>query len=256
MVITTMATPGRKNATLGRNDGGYVTSIRSLVQLQGVDTVLAARRETLADVIRQLDDTAALEELRVQCAEAQAAVTVLQPDLRNAELELESTRGHLADVEGKLYGGSVKNPKELVSLQQDATSIQARAKDQEDAALAVMTRVEQLQQASADLTQQLATAEEERRALETDLKQQQVQLEAEIAKLEEQRQGIAQYVPSRDMQVYSTLLTTRQGKAVARLERSLCHGCRITLPMSIQQRVRADQALVQCPSCNRILYVE
>ena len=45
----------------------------------------------------------------------------------------------------------------------------------------------------------------------------------------------------------------KAGRAVARVERGTCQGCRITLPTHLVQRVRAGGMLVQCPSCERIL---
>jgi predicted nucleic acid-binding Zn-ribbon protein len=40
------------------------------------------------------------------------------------------------------------------------------------------------------------------------------------------------------------------------VERTLCHGCRVTLPAVVVQRVRTSPNLVQCPSCGRILYAD
>jgi predicted nucleic acid-binding Zn-ribbon protein len=42
---------------------------------------------------------------------------------------------------------------------------------------------------------------------------------------------------------------------VAHVERGMCKGCRITLPMSVLQKARAGVGLVQCVSCERILLV-
>jgi predicted nucleic acid-binding Zn-ribbon protein len=42
---------------------------------------------------------------------------------------------------------------------------------------------------------------------------------------------------------------------VAVVERGLCQGCRISLPMSVVQKARAGAGLVKCVSCERILLV-
>jgi predicted nucleic acid-binding Zn-ribbon protein len=51
------------------------------------------------------------------------------------------------------------------------------------------------------------------------------------------------------------LLERRQGRAVAKVERGMCGGCRISLPMTVLQKARSGLDVVQCVSCERILYV-
>jgi predicted nucleic acid-binding Zn-ribbon protein len=55
------------------------------------------------------------------------------------------------------------------------------------------------------------------------------------------------------LQLYENLRLKRQGRAVARVERGTCQGCRIGLPTHLVQRVRTGAMLVQCPTCERIL---
>jgi len=42
---------------------------------------------------------------------------------------------------------------------------------------------------------------------------------------------------------------------VVKVERGMCQGCRISLPMSVLQKARSGFDVVQCVSCERILYV-
>ena len=55
------------------------------------------------------------------------------------------------------------------------------------------------------------------------------------------------------LNLYSILRERRDGSAVATVERSMCQGCRITLPRNIIQKARNPEELVQCVSCERIL---
>ena len=41
---------------------------------------------------------------------------------------------------------------------------------------------------------------------------------------------------------------------MAKLDRDLCTGCRISLPTNMVNKARSGNALVQCPNCERILY--
>lgn len=233
-----------------------MTSIRELTRLQSVDGDTATARAQLEEVERQLADTAALEELREQAAIQKQAVNELEHELRAAEWEPEQTKAHVSQEEGKLYGGQVRNPKELMDLQHEINALKARQSQQEDAALEVMTRFEAATAKLEELARELASLETERKDLEDRLSSERDQLLAQIQALTGQRGRLVGQVPQKDLGLYENLLNIKQGRAVARMERSICQGCRTNLPMAVQQRVRSNQALVQCPSCGRILYMD
>lgn len=233
-----------------------MTSIRELTRLQTLDAETATARAQLEEVERQLADTAALEELREQAAVQKQAASDVERELRSAEWEAEQTKAHVSEEEGKLYGGKVRNPKELMDLQHEITALKQRQSQQEDVALEVMTRFETETAKLEELARELASLEAERRELENRLDSERDQLLAQIQGLTDQRGRIVGQVPQKDLGLYENLLNIKQGRAVARMERSLCQGCRTNLPMAVQQRVRSNQALVQCPSCGRILYMD
>jgi len=233
-----------------------MTSIRELTRLQSVDAETVNARAQLEEVERQLADTAALEELREQAVVQKQAVSELERELRTAEWEADQTKAHVSEEEGKLYGGKVRNPKELMDLQHEINSLKSHQTQQEDAALEVMTRFEAETAKLEELGRELASIEAERRDLEDRLSSERDQLLAQIQGLTDQRGRLVGQVPQKDLGLYENLLNVKQGRAVARMERSICQGCRTNLPMVVQQRVRSNQALVQCPSCGRILYMD
>lgn len=232
-----------------------MTSIRELRQLQGLDTELSSRQRALEAIQSQLDDTEALEQLRVSAAEAQRALAEVEKQQRPAEFEVETLREQVKGVEKKLYSGEVKIPKELVSIQEEVTSLNKRQGQLEEVLLGVMNQLEEAQQRYNTISEELSQSEEERKSLEVRLSAERDQLETEVKELSSQREQLAVGVPPQDIRLYSSLLATKQGRAVAAVERSMCQGCRLNMPLNIQQRLRANHGLVQCPSCNRILYL-
>jgi len=233
-----------------------MTSIRELVLLQGIDNEIAARRAVLEDIGRQLADTAVVDALQEHAAEVAVRLRGGEHAQREADYEVEAIAAQIAGVEGKLYGGTVRNPKELSSLDQEVNSLKARRGVLEERALVALGAAEALRQKAGAVGQALDAAQEERRSLEAKLAAQQGQVNAELELYTTQRSGIAGQVPAADLDTYARLLVMKQGRAVARMERAVCQGCRINLPMTIQQRVRANQQLVQCPSCRRILFAD
>ncbi len=233
-----------------------MSSIRDLVQLQELDAALVVRRTQLGEIQRRLEDTDLIDDLNGQRGQLVTGSAALEREHRAAEAEVQDARAHLGEVEGKLYGGSVKIPKELMSMQQDADMIRGQLTRSEDAALAVLGRLEQQRTALAAVENQLKLARQEHADLEADLGAQRAKLDGEVADLDNRRQGVTGKIPAVDLRLYASQYGAKQGRAVAKVERTLCQGCRVNLPAIVVQRVRAAQNLIQCPSCGRILYFE
>ncbi|MER3420422.1 MAG: hypothetical protein C4290_07815, partial [Chloroflexota bacterium] len=85
-------------------------------------------------------------------------------------------------------------------------------------------------------------------------RRQEQELQERRERLHKQRLAHAGRVPPQFLALYERLRSIKRGQAVARIERGVCAGCRITLPTTVQQRARAGAQVLQCPSCERILY--
>lgn len=232
-----------------------MTSVAELYSLQELDLALDANRAALADVQAALGEPEELEEARRTEVARQEALRAAEKQFKERELEADDLRSKIEPVEKRLYQGSVSNPKELADLQRDVESLKRRRSELEDQALEAMEALEQAQQALSDAQAQLAQLTESCRAEQERLRGRQASLEAEIASLESRRAEQATHIDGSLLHLYDRLSATRQGRAVAKVEGGACQGCRISLPMNVLQRARSGHELVQCGSCERILYV-
>jgi len=223
--------------------------------LQEIDLAIDAAQTTLAAVEEQLGETEELAAARVAVEEHREALRSLRNSQKDIEWQVDDARSHLAAVESKLYGGTVRNPKELAGLNDDANMLKGQFRRREDELLNHMVGVEEqevaLRQAEAALTE----LEGRWRAEQADLLSQKERLEAELIDLEGQRREQSRRIDGPVLGLYDLLRERRQGRAVAKVERGMCQGCRISLPMSVLQKARSGFDVVQCVSCERILYV-
>jgi predicted nucleic acid-binding Zn-ribbon protein len=101
-----------------------------------------------------------------------------------------------------------------------------------------------------------AHAEEERRAgaarqaLDADRRSS----EAELARIAGERAGVGREIDARTLGLYEQLIKGRRGVAVARMSGEICGACHVRLRPHVTQQVRRNDAVVQCDSCQRILY--
>lgn len=228
---------------------------RQLYELQEVDLEIDAKREALSNVMSRLGESEALAEARISLAGEEDRLADLERSQREGEREVDDLRAKAAILEEKLYGGTVSNPKELKGLQEQVASLKRRMKEGDDATLNIMTEADAVQQKVSLKRREVARIEEDWREEQASLSKEQAELSAALVTLEQKRNDLASRTDAASLELYQALRRKRQGRAVAKVEQGMCQGCRITLPMSELQRARMGQELVQCSSCERILYV-
>ncbi len=228
---------------------------RQLYELQEIDLEIDAKRESLSEVMGRLGQSEVLDQARLSLAGDEERLVELERSQREQEREVEDLRAKATASEEKLYGGTVKNPKELASLQEQVVNLQRKMRERDDKTLDIMAKVDTLQQKVSLKRGEVAKIEEDWRAEQASLSQQQAELGAALATLEQKGKDLAGKLDASSLELYQALRRKRHGRAVAKVEQGMCQGCRIALPMSELQRARLGQELVQCSSCERILYV-
>ncbi|MEO9255768.1 MAG: hypothetical protein ABI305_09520, partial [Tepidiformaceae bacterium] len=96
-----------------------MSQVTEIVQLQAIDDEAAAFRAALDDVERRLRGNEELDAARREFVAADTAVAEAQRDQRKIEGQIEGLSAKIDPEEKRLYDGSVKNPKELASIQQE-----------------------------------------------------------------------------------------------------------------------------------------
>ncbi|MDR9458610.1 MAG: hypothetical protein RI591_00490 [Dehalococcoidia bacterium] len=228
---------------------------KQLYELQEVDLEIDAKREMLSQVMSLLGESEVIDEARLSLARDEEKLVELQRTQREVEREVEDLQAKAAVATDKLYGGTVKNPKELSSLQEQLSNFQRKIGDGDDKTLDIMSEVEAAQKEVSVKRSEVAKIEEEWQAEQASLSQEQMELSVVLSTLEQKRKELVSRLDTMSLELYEAIRQKRQGRAVAKLERGMCQGCRIALPMSELQRARMGQELVQCGSCERVLYV-
>lgn len=226
-----------------------------LYVLQEIDLAIDSSSTRLAVVEEQLGETEELRAAREVTGEKRRALGALSQGRKDLEWQVDEVRSKASVIDKKLYGGTVRNPKELADLQADLMALQSQVRRREDSLLNVLLEVEE---AEGELkAEEVSTAAIEAgwREEQEALSQERGQLIEELAELKEKRSGQDSGYDEGALELYALLRLRRDGRAVAKVERGMCGGCRITLPISALHKARAGVDLVQCVSCERILYI-
>ena len=232
-----------------------MTTAKNLYALQELDLELERQRVALSSMERRIGDRSALDEIARSLELEKTELPKLQVQQKNQDLEADSLRARLQNVESKLYGGSITSPKEMEGLQSEVNYLKEQLQEADGSLLGTMVELEETQDRVRELEESQSPSEEEWERKQYELISDSDDLRQHIKDLEERREGLTSLVTSRDLAAYEKLRTSKSGEAVVKVERGLCRGCRMSLPTHQLQKVRMGREAVRCGSCGRILLI-
>jgi predicted nucleic acid-binding Zn-ribbon protein len=230
-----------------------MAELRHLYQLQELDLEIEAEEKKLQEKLSLRKESDELIAAQAGLTSAQQRLDELKKQQKSAEWQADDITSKIKTVEDQLYGGKVRNPKELESLHLEAELLKKKRDELETSLLELMDRVESAQK-------EMTKASHEFKMVETKWQNEQKRLAEEIealkeksARLKQSRQALAGVLDARILDLYSRL-RKHKGYAIVKVEQGICRGCRISLPSSDLQQARSGH-LVHCSSCGRILFL-
>jgi predicted nucleic acid-binding Zn-ribbon protein len=226
---------------------------RQLYELQELDTDIEHTSQTLDLKTGQLGKRDALDIAQNLLANEQKHLEELKHSRRDTESQVDDLLSKITAAEKQLYGGTIKNPKELANLQHEISNFKSMNDPLENKTLEIIEQVEATERNVAVLTADYSKLEEE-------WHQQQKQLAADIellnktlADLREKRRRLADQIEAPAVSLYEKVRQAKK-QAVAKVEQGICRTCRISLSVSALQKARSGQPVL-CGSCGRILFI-
>jgi predicted nucleic acid-binding Zn-ribbon protein len=228
-------------------------SLDRLIQLQTLDNDTDAKRRRIGEIPARM---AAMEERlsgrAATVGEARQRLTDNQTGRRAIEKELAVVQGRLSKFRDQLM--EVKTNKEYQAMQKEIAVAEREVKSFEDQILELMLAADELsvevkaaEQAMAD-EQKLVDAE--RSAVERE----RAALEAEMAQTMAERQRVASETDREALALFEFIARGRRGLAVVQARDGHCTVCHVRLRPQVFNEIRRNESLIQCDSCQRILY--
>lgn len=224
-----------------------------LYRLQQVDTQIDRARTRLDTIQKNLDNDEDLKSAQTRFEKAGADNIHALHTLKAAELDVEGLKIKIEQAESSLYGGGIKNPKELQDLQKDVASLKKHLGTLEERQLEAMLLSEA---AGTKLDKSKAYLEIVRARIGNEHKkliEEQTDLVRQLESLGQEREAALAPIETALLAAYEDLRKQKRGTAVANLEDDACASCGTTINAALQQNARS-QKLAYCPSCGRILF--
>jgi predicted nucleic acid-binding Zn-ribbon protein len=172
---------------------------------------------------------------------------------KELDAEAEALRAQMKQITDKLYGGKIKNPKELVGYEQEATLIKASLDKKDDVLLDMMEKLESGRAGIRKMQEAYKIAQSAWESEKIELQTQVDVVKKELSELVRKRGEMLASIDKDTLAAYEGV-KARKGQAVVKVEQGRCLGCRVTLSVSELQHARGN-AIITCGNCGRILYL-
>jgi uncharacterized protein len=205
--------------------------------------------ERLETLLAQSPDVAAAQQALHDAKEHQQS---LELKLRESDRERETHRGRLRMRERDLMSGRIRNPTELMQLNQEVEHMRASFVKEEAAELELMEEGEAAEEQVREASARLEDARTRFAGDEPGLRRELESLQAELDTVKADSAATwAQIAP----QWQRAFLAMRAHPAVAEVDRNQCLECRVTVTSSGMQALRKGEEIVHCDNCGRILVI-
>jgi len=227
--------------------------LERLIQLQDIESRAAVASKAIAEApgrIAALD--ALLQSATTTLAAAKQSLEDNKTSRRSIDKDLIADQQRLEKYKDQIM--AVKTNEQLHAMQHQMKSVEDDIGKQEERVLVNMMEADEInasiKKAEAALKAAQARMASERTAIEAETKANQA-IVAECAAAREQL--IAAMNDKGAVETFQRIAKVR-GTAVARAEGERCTVCQVRLRPAVFSEVRKNASLVQCDSCNRILY--
>jgi len=183
---------------------------------------------------------------------AKTRVKQLESARKDLELEVEAKKQQIAKY--ALQQFQTRKNEEYRALAQEIETCRAAIVRIEDQELELM---EQAEVAQKDAARASHAASDSSRLADDQLAQlstREQKLKQELTDLEANREAMASAVTENERSRYERLVRSKGENVIVGVQHGVCGGCHMRLPPQLLVTCQAQQELVTCSNCGRILY--
>lgn len=228
--------------------------LERLIKLQHLETRIAEARQTIAAHPQRLADVEArLNEARGRVDAVKQRLKDSQEARRALEKDASVYQGRLAKFRDQQ--SAVKTNREYQALGHEIETAQQELSAVEERVIERMVEADTVADDVKRAEGVLAAEQKEIEAAKRELGDEMKRVEASLVEATETRTTLLKELDSRLVTLFETVARARKGIAVSMATRDgLCSVCHVRLRPQVFQHVRANNDIIQCDSCQRILY--
>ena len=228
--------------------------LERLIQLQNLEsTIEESRRRVAAHPQRVQDADTRLSHAKGIVDDAKQRLKASQELRREQEKDAATFQTRLSKFKDQL--SAVKTNREYQAIQVEIETAQKELGVVEEKVLERMMEADALAAEIKKAEQALAVQQKEVEAEKKAMAEELATVETALSQATEQRAAVIAAMEPRLVALFEQVARARKGIAICIATRDgLCSACHVRLRPQVFQEVRRNDAIIQCFSCNRILY--
>tara|TARA_Y100000588_G_scaffold288855_1_gene307364 strand:+ start:5500 stop:6237 length:738 start_codon:yes stop_codon:yes gene_type:complete len=229
--------------------------LQHLIALQKLETSVELIRTNIAE-LPNLESAlvSRLHECSSKVEEATGRLTEHKKVRQQEENELAEVNTRLSRLKQQLM--EVKTNDIYKAMLGEISNAEKEVKSIEDNLLERMLETDtfnsELEQFQILLTKEKTIVENEQKKIEKE----KAAFEKDLKALEHERNELVSSLEHRVVSLFETVSKSRSGIAVAQAREGRCSCCQVRLRPQLFNDIRLNNQLIQCESCQRILYFE
>ena len=228
--------------------------LQQLIHLQNLETAIEeAKRRIAAHPQRIAEADARLAHATEALDTTRQRLKTSQDARREQEKEAATFQSRLSKFKDQL--SAVKTNREYQAMQHEIETAQRELGIVEERVLERMMEADALTAEVKQAEQALAAQQREVEAEKKTLAEELATVEAALKDATDRRQALVKLLSPRLVSLFEQVARARKGLAIVVATRDgLCSACHVRLRPQVFQEVRRNDQIIQCASCNRILY--
>jgi predicted nucleic acid-binding Zn-ribbon protein len=228
--------------------------LEHLIQLQNLESAIEeSRRRIAAHPQRVADAEARLAYAKEAVEAAKQRLKASQEARREQEKDAATYQSRLSKFKDQL--SAVKTNREYQAMQHEIETAQKELGVVEERVIERMVEADALTAEVKKAEQELAAEQKEVAAEKKALTEELATVEAALEDATEKRSALVKSLSPHLVALFEQVARARRGVAIAVATRDgLCSACHVRLRPQVFQEVRRNDQIIQCASCNRILY--
>jgi predicted nucleic acid-binding Zn-ribbon protein len=228
--------------------------LKALWKLHLVDEALYRASARYEHVDQGENEIAEFKELAVPFKQLQAEAAQLEQEITELNKQIAMLRKKQEGDQSSLYSSSIKSAKEAEMLQHEIESIGGRLSELEPRLSATLQKRDSVQEQVSAHRKRLAALKRKIEERQKSAAGERAAIKQEILELTKRRSECLSAIDLVSRQEYDRVLSRTRDTAMAEVTSTgVCGACGTKLPERTIQMVAQDH-LIRCESCSRILY--
>ncbi|MBI21059.1 MAG: hypothetical protein CL780_02275 [Chloroflexi bacterium] len=225
----------------------------ALIGLQDLDMILSKKKNQYLKISRTLDLGGGVSKLKNDVDKLKRETLKSQLEVSKMESDITDLESKSSELQQKLYGGSITNMRELTAVEAEYNSIKNNVEEINRKRNLAKDLVSTTTEAFINLSEELKIREVEWIKDKKNLQKEKSKLGKNYNSHLKNRSQFTDKIPDKIMRDYIRLFKSNNGVAIVKVNKGICQGCLVRLPIGDLNKMKSTDHPVLCNSGRHFL---